>query len=267
MKLISLVDKYFIKKPRIRKAVSLLLYGNKDREINFFNTRLYINALKENGYYRAARYAKKSSVFKDEVSALINLAGVLGDASAFIDVGANVGLFCSTVCRFQNMYPALEIYAFEANPDTFKRLERTAAGTGIKMYNCAVSNADKKLQFVQGAVSHVFAVKERANAYHYKKQKAVEVVAKRLDSFAFNGDKLVIKIDVEGHEPEVLEGAAGLLQERRVKAIFLDGYNRHSSVISLLQSYGFELYNGRTLQPLKDTDFSLLAILKDGHTL
>ena len=262
MNFIGLIDKYFIKKPRIRKAVSLVLYGNKNSEIDFFNTRLFINSLKENGYYRAAKYAKKSSVFKDEVSVLINLSGLLPNASAFIDVGANVGLFSSTMARFQHIYPALEIYAFEANPDTYNRLTKTVAGTKIKIYNNAISNADKNLQFVQGAVSHVFAVKEKANAYHYKNQETIEVAAKRLDSFQFNGDKLIIKIDVEGHEPEVLEGASKLLEERRVKAIFLDGYDRHSVVINLLKSYGFELYNGRTMLPLKDTDFSLLAILK-----
>lgn len=138
MNLIGLIDKYFIKQPKIRKAVSSLLYGNKNKEICFFDTRLFINSVKENGYYRAAQYAKRSSVFRDEVSALINISGLLANASAFIDVGANVGLFSSGVSKFQNMYHKLEIYAFEANHDTFKRLEKTVAATRIKVYPNAV---------------------------------------------------------------------------------------------------------------------------------
>ena len=262
MSLIALVDKYFIKKPRIRKAVSTVLYGDKDQEICFFDTRLYINSIKENGYFRANNYAKKSSVFKDEVSALINLSNIISNASAFIDVGANVGLFSSTMVRFQKINPDLEIHAFEANPDTYKRLEKTVAGTTIKTYNNAISNENKNLGFVQGAVSHVFAVKEKANAYHYKNSPVIEVEAKRLDSFNFKGNDLVLKIDVEGHEPEVLEGAAKLFLNKRIKAVFLDGYNQHEKVISLFKSYNFELYNGRTLNPLQPYDFSLLAIRK-----
>jgi FkbM family methyltransferase len=262
MNLMGLVDKHFIKKPRIRKILSMLIYGNKDNEICLFDTRLFINSIKENGYFRAAKYAQRSSVFKDEISPLINISNLISASSTFIDVGANVGLFSSTMARFQNIYPDLEIHAFEANPDTFDRLQKTVAGTRIKIYNNAISNQSKDLEFVQGAVSHVFAVKEKANSYHYKNAATIKVAAKRLDSFEFNGNDLVIKIDVEGHELEVLEGAGKLLASKRVKAIFLDGYTSHSIVINLLTSHGFELFNGRTLLPLKEHDFSLLAILK-----
>lgn len=262
MKLISLIDKYYIKKPGFRKAVSRLIYGDKDHEVRFFDTRLFINSIKENGYFRAAKYAQRSSVFKDEVSPLINISNFISNDSTFIDVGANVGLFSSTMERFQRIYPNLEIHAFEANPDTFQRLKKTAAGTRIILYNNAISSEEKNLEFVQGAVSHVFAVKEKANAYHYKNSQIVTVAAKRLDSFEFSGNDLVIKIDVEGHELEVLEGSQKLLALKRVKAIFLDGYANHLKVINMLTSYGFELYNGRTLLPLKEQDFSMLAILK-----
>src|SRR6516164_1031602 len=108
MSLIKLVDKYYIKKPKLRRLVSTLLYGNKDNEVSFFDTKLYINSIKENGYFRAARYAQRSSVFKDEVSPLINISNLISNNSTFIDVGANVGLFSSTMARFQNIYPDLE---------------------------------------------------------------------------------------------------------------------------------------------------------------
>jgi FkbM family methyltransferase len=262
MSLIALVDKYYIKKPRIRKMVSTLLYGNKSYEVSLFSTKLFINSIKENGYFWAWKYAQKSSVFKDEVSALITIAGLISENSTFIDVGANVGLFSSTMSRFQKIYPNMEIYAFEASPDTYTRLQKTAVGTKINIYGIAVSNANKVLEFVHGAVSHVFAVKEKANSYHYKNSSITKVEAKRLDSFEFKGRDIIIKIDVEGHELEVLEGAEKLLEQKRVKAVFLDGYDHHATINNMLSSYGFELYSAKTLAPIKEHDFSLLAILK-----
>lgn len=38
----------------------------------------------------------------------------------------------------------------------------------------------------------------------------------------------MLKIDVEDHEREVLEGAAFLLRSGRVKAVYMDGYRDKS---------------------------------------
>src|SRR2546423_7846432 len=100
MKLMGVIDKYFIKKPLIRKFVTKLYYGNKDKSISLFNAPLYINSIKENGYLRAYKYALKSSAFKDEASALVNLASFISACSTFVDAGANVGLFSSVFERF-----------------------------------------------------------------------------------------------------------------------------------------------------------------------
>lgn len=187
MGLMAFVDKYFLKKPRFRRLLTKWYYGDADTTVNIFNTSLYINSIKENGYLRAYRYAGRSSVFKDEVTILINLASFISNDTTFVDAGANVGLFCSTYERFQKLRRNFHIYAFEANPDTFKRLQKTAEGKNIQIFNVALSDKDESLEFVQGVVSHVFAEKSYFRPHHLKNEKMVQVAVKKTGRVFYRG--------------------------------------------------------------------------------
>ena len=258
--LMGIIDRYFIKKPRLRRLLTKWYYGDTSKTVNIFNTRLFINSIKENGYLRAYRYANKSSVFKDEVSVLINLSSLIRAGTSFVDAGANVGLFSSTIERFQKLYSDINIYAFEANPDTFQRLLKTIEHTNVRAYNIALSNDEKELEFVQGVVSHVFAEKTYIRPYHLKNQKITKVQAKRLDQFDIKGDSIILKIDVEGHEYEVLEGARKLFDSNRVSVVYLDGYRKKEKVLPFLQDYGFTFFDGRNFKAIDVYNFSLLSV-------
>jgi len=268
MELMRFFDRNFIKKPAFRRFLTKLIFGNKDLDIVCFGTYLSINTVRENGYLAAFRLSRFSSVFRDEVSVLINLSTLITNNSTFVDIGANVGLFTSTMSRFQHFYSNVRMYAFEPNPDTFARLAKTVQGKDIKIFNLAVSDTEENLEFVEGAVSHVFTEKSHFNHYHYKKQlknqNFITIKSKRLDQFDIEGDEIILKIDVEGHELKVLNGAKSLFEQNRIKAVYLDGYNNDENVIGLLQNYGFRLLNGRNLKSFQKGDFSVLAIK---HTL
>jgi hypothetical protein len=94
-----LLDRYFIKQPQLRAVVTKLLYGKRDREVNIFGCQFVLNSLRENGYVRAVRKMEYSSLLRDEVGVLLSLSMLLQDEDAFVDVGANVGLFCCTPSR------------------------------------------------------------------------------------------------------------------------------------------------------------------------
>lgn len=64
---------------------------------------------------------------------------------------------------------------------------------------------------------------------------------------------------MEGQELEVLQGMTELLRAERVKAIYFDGY-KDSQVETPLAAYGFCLWDGQTLEPLRSGAFSLLAL-------
>lgn len=61
----------------------------------------------------------------------------------------------------------------------------------------------------------------------------------RLDSMDLQGEQLIVKIDVEGHELEVVEGMSGLLESGRIVAILLEKNPRQDKVLALLQNFGF----------------------------
>ena len=169
-------------------------------------------------------------------------------------------MFSSVFEKFTNLHKGLKIYAFEANPDTFKRLAKTVENKKIEIFNVALSNDNKELEFVEGVVSHVFAEKAYSNSYHLKNQKTLKINARRLDGFDIAGDAIILKIDVEGHEYEVLEGAKGFFESGRIKVVYLDGYQKQEQIISFLKNYGFKLFDGKTLQPDPVNNFSLLAL-------
>jgi FkbM family methyltransferase len=252
-----LVDRFFIKQPRLRRAVTYLFEGNSERQIDVFGTTLTVNTIKEHGYVRAFRMCQRSSLLRDEVAVLINLAFLIGEHDTFVDIGANVGVFARTVCRLKKILPSIRVYAFEANPDTYRRLVHNS-NAKMRAEQVALSDCSGVLEFVEGAVSHVFTRAECANAYHVPGRKTL-IPTRRLDECAIDGDSLIIKVDVEGQEMNVLRGGTRLFEANRVKAVYIDGYE-DSGVEGLLRGYGFRLFDGRSLDPAQGKVFSLLAI-------
>jgi hypothetical protein len=68
-----------------------------------------------------------------------------------------------------------------------------------------------------------------------------------------------MKIDAEGQELEVLQGALSYFQSNRVKALYLDDY-KDDRVRSFLDEYGFYYFNGRTFEPATQETRHLLAV-------
>ncbi len=119
----ALLDRHFIKKPAVRRFITRLIEGDRDLVVSLFGGKLKVNSVREHGYLRASRAGAWSSVFGDEAAVLMSLASLLPRIDTIVDAGANVGLFSVTLGRFQKLFPDLKIVAFEADPDTFSRLQ------------------------------------------------------------------------------------------------------------------------------------------------
>ena len=183
---------------------------------------------------------------------------MLRDGDTFLDIGANIGVFAITIARFRTLYPDLKVYAFEPNPDTARRLRANAEPLGVTVLEVALSDRVGTHEFVDGAVSNVFATVENASPYSIKSERSF-CECRRLDDLLIQGDSLVMKIDVEGCEWEVLQGAMGLFQANRVRVLYLDDF-KDARVTSFLDRYKFRFYNGRTLAPATNQTRHLLAI-------
>jgi FkbM family methyltransferase len=128
-----------------------------------------------------------------------------------IDVGASIGMYSAEMARH-----AARVLAFEANP-AVAAFTRTIARRNVEVVNAALSSHAGRatLHMPRNRKGHgVTELATIAQSPQADNGLAIEVETKRLDDFPVH-DCSFIKIDVEGHEEAVLEGAASLIARER----------------------------------------------------
>ena len=147
------------------------------------------------------------------------LAACLRPGDVVIDVGANIGTH--TLAAAVATRPSGVVHAFEPHPRTFGFLGRNVARnqlTNIMLYNFAVGSQDGELHFSD-------CYEDTENAVMSDGPLAVPV--RTLDSLdpSPGAEIAFLKIDVEGFELAVLEGARVLLG--RTQAVYFEAWDRH----------------------------------------
>jgi FkbM family methyltransferase len=148
----------------------------------------------------------------------------LKPGNVFIDVGANVGMH--TLAAARAMQGQGKIIAFEPFEPTMRMLEKSIWMNGFssmtEIHQAAVSNAAGRQQLFIGATSghhSLFALEPSPN----NAQGPVEVPLVRLDSVIAAGQRIdLMKIDVEGAELEVIEGAVSLIADNPEIALIVE---------------------------------------------
>ncbi|MCZ6691439.1 MAG: FkbM family methyltransferase [Planctomycetota bacterium] len=129
-----------------------------------------------------------------------------------IDVGANKGHYTYKMSKlFEN------VIAFEPNRLVTARMERTKP-SNVKVENVALSDspsvATLYIPIVDGRELYGWASFDRKNMPGATELRSVEVEVRPLDAFSIDGVSLM-KIDVEGHELQVLAGATETIERCR----------------------------------------------------
>jgi FkbM family methyltransferase len=260
---------WLLETPMLRRRAAGLLYGDRDTPIDLFGTKLVVNTVEENGYYRLSRYLSRSRslTLAQEVVVITQLALLMEDGDTFIDVGANVGLYACTIARRLKLRPSCNwIYAFEPNPATFLRLTQSCQPFKVSCNQIALSDQKGMLEFVAGGASNTFTTVANSTAQHML-DKRISIPSERLDQIPLAGERFVIKIDVEGQEHLVLKGAEGLFETGRVKAVYVDGYADATAVEGFLTKHGFRLFDAITLDEVSGGHFNLLAMKREVHQI
>ena len=171
------------------------------------------------------------------------LKSVLRPGDTFVDVGANIGYFSRLGSRLTGQCG--RVVAIEPSPDAITLLERNTQGLGnVVIQQCAVSDHPGIQEFSikrEGDTSHL-GDDPRADSQ-------IEVVVRTLDALFLEDSADVIKIDVEGHEMEVLRGAQRLIERDSPLLYFeyIDLYARERGIAvqafeDYLQPFGYKLY-------------------------
>lgn len=138
------------------------------------------------------------------------------------DVGGNHGEWSSFALNFQ---PTIQILAFEPVPAVFKMLENNLKShSNIRLFNCALSDQIGK------AVIHYYQGSDGLSGFYYREVLRgalpdplhIAVEQTTLDAFCkSNGITKIdfIKIDTEGAEWKILQGAENLLKNHQIRAL------------------------------------------------
>jgi FkbM family methyltransferase len=202
----------------------------------------------------------------------------------FLDVGANTGDFSSLL---RKEFPHAEIHAFEPASATFSKLSQTPEAETLHLHAMGLSHTPGTAEIY---IPEKECMHEHSSMYadvhrhlHERVQHQTETV--KLDTLdAFCDHQRIekvdfLKIDTEGHELCVLQGAEKLLQEDRIRVILFE-FNEMNIIskvflkdfYDLLKDFSFYRLGPKGLIPLwtyqsKNEIFqfqNILAVSKEG---
>ncbi len=183
-----------------------------------------------------------------------------GPGAVAVDAGANIGYMTSILAARAGAGGA--VFAFEPHPAVADRLRENAARIGrlpgaarVEVRQVALSDAEGEARLVlpdefasNNGVGFLAAGSGGANEFAVRTQ--------RLDDLFPDGRIDVMKMDVEGHEPAVLRGAAGLLAGRRIGHLVFEAHDGpDGEACRLLRAAGYTVFqvgwriNGPVLAP------------------
>ncbi len=137
-----------------------------------------------------------------------------------IDIGSNWGRYTFEMSKYSK-----KVYAFEPNPKLCKFL-RKVFDSNIEIKEIALSDTESKtnLRYVDVNLG-ISTIEEENQLNGENKISSIQVKTKKLDQYNFEPISL-IKIDVEGHEQVILNGAKNILQKFK-PAIIIEIEERH----------------------------------------
>ncbi len=193
------------------------------------------------GYYRLRSYKYMHRI--DPEMGLLKF--IVDPRRISLDVGANLGLFTYFLARYSP-----HVYAFEPNPVPI-RILRHVADDNVTVIEMALTDRTGEIEFVVPKGRKGWSSNgARIARSHDGKAIVLKVPCSRIDDLGYE-DVGFIKIDVEGHELSVLEGARATLARDRPN-LFVENEFAHAgaamqdvfTLMSELDYDGFALVDG-----------------------
>jgi FkbM family methyltransferase len=167
----------------------------------------------------------------------------------FLDIGANAGKYS---VMLGNQFPGSKIYSFEPNPTTFGILSRNISlnklNSKVSLFNIGVSDSENVLSF--DSVNQNTGLSRIVKADQTLTGTITKVAVKSLDfvakEYGINPSEIdLVKIDVEGHELEVVTGGKNTFSNMKKGGRLLIEIHPESSnkkaILELSTSYRFDL--------------------------
>jgi FkbM family methyltransferase len=167
----------------------------------------------------------------------------------FYDVGANHGRYAWLISEAN---PEAAVIAFEPDPDNIELLHMTVSNSNLKNMRIeGVALSDKAGQVSFHKDSHTSATGMISNGeipwvekYLGHATSMIDIRRETLDSFITEKTKPhLIKIDVEGHENEVLRGGRNCLKDNKPLIIMESFPPKQEQAIDFLKKMGYSVWD------------------------
>jgi FkbM family methyltransferase len=176
-----------------------------------------------------------------------------------IDVGANVGSHCLYAGRGAG--PAGQVVAFEPDPNTAELLLRNLAAnqmSNVEVHETCLNDEPGPVQLHVNRDSAKTSMVRQGDTQ-------IDRLAERLDAVIAPGTAIdLLKIDVEGADYSVLEGARGIFEARPPAIVVIEVSEHASEIWDFLTSFGFRLFayqrDADALEELAEPVFNCYAI-------
>ncbi len=208
---------YSLKFPFLKRLIPSLIkrifFINSEQiiKLSFCTIQLDLKQSIDREIYLNGFYEKEQLNYLDELCS--------DKITHFFDVGANIGYYSLYFKRIKN------IYSFEPNENTFLKLKKNIAlnKLNFNIYNIGLSNSNSESKIWYSdknktGGSAVFNEKDiELKKYNQKNIIKEKIILKKLDDIIdLKFSEILIKIDVERHEKEALEGMNNLIQNNNV---------------------------------------------------
>lgn len=199
-------------------------------------------------------YLRYKNSYISEISTVEWISNIDYNSSIIWDIGANVGAYSLLMGKKINEKSNTHIYAFEPEAANYHSLNTNIRINGlenkISALSLAISNTSKVGEFFLSAIE----VGSATHSLNMPVSEGIPYTSKfRQATLAVSGDDLLnlfkipapnyLKIDVDGHELEVLMGMDAVLKSSSLKSIVIEiaQWVSLGRVERLLESYSFAI--------------------------
>jgi FkbM family methyltransferase len=195
------------------KSLFFRLFNRQEFQPLFEKIHSY--SLVMQNYWNGAHFEKSGELFLLKL-----IKNKLDGSSVVFDVGANIGKYALELSKENGFIQ--KIYCFEPVTKTFEILRETTAGCSkIECVKVGFGSKESEVEiFIEKDGSGLNSLYDNNPLTTYNKTEKIKI--ETIDGFAsaHNIGKIdFLKIDVEGHELEVLKGAHGMLKNQHIKMI------------------------------------------------
>ncbi len=162
---------------------------------------------------------------KNEVKACLSL--INNKPLLFLDIGANKGRYTNYLLQ---KFPKLECHLFEPSYNNYEFfLKKKFTQKNIIINNFGLSDCASRTKLFSDKSGSGLAslTKRRLNHFNIEMNFEEEILLKRLDLYWEDNNKIIdyVKIDVEGHELDVLKGFGDLVFSTKLIQFEFGGCN------------------------------------------